>query len=60
MTVIAFRPPRDRGSTRSTTAPAGPAEILFFTGVRYEKLDAPEARMKRRSSGKPRRSRKAS
>lgn len=64
MTVIAFRPRTTRPGPRPDRPQAGPADILFFTGVRYEKLETPARPLKTRGTGtgtgKPRRSRTAS
>ncbi|MDE2578746.1 MAG: hypothetical protein KGL46_08085 [Hyphomicrobiales bacterium] len=55
--IIAFKPRAN--DERRHIAPSDGAEILFFTGVRYERLNegAEPRKPKRRAKGAPRRPR---
>ena len=55
--VVAFRPRGENARRRPALAPGASAEILFFTGVRYERhvdvSDASQTARPRDGSGSP-------
>lgn len=57
--VIAFSPKPDRAPPRRPDGPAGAAAILFFTGVRYERMAEPQPAQETPGPKRPPRRRRA-